>query len=112
MELVREQEKSYRDGSSGVKYLLRGPRIDWGVILFGPGEQLGRHMHRAVEETFFFIEGTGGRFVVNDQEHPIAVGTAVRIEPGEVHNIINDTQAPLKAVFIKSPYDPSDKIDV
>jgi len=112
MEIAREAEKPYRGGSSGVKYLMRGPKIDWGVILFAPGEELGRHLHKAVEETFFFVEGAGGRLLVDGREHPIAVGDAFRVEPGEVHNIINDTAAPLKAVFIKSPYNPSDKTDV
>jgi hypothetical protein len=83
MEIVYEQEKPYRGGASGVKYLVRGPRIDWGVIIFAPGEQMGRHMHKEVEETFYIVEGTGGRFVVNDQEHPIRVGMVVRLEPGE-----------------------------
>jgi hypothetical protein len=36
----------------------------------------------------------------------------VRLAPGEAHNIINDTKAPLKAVFIKSPYNPTDKVDL
>jgi len=112
MQIVREQDQAYRGGASGVKYLVRGPRIDWGVILFAPGERLGRHLHKEVEETFYFVEGAGGRFIVNDKEYPIAVGTAFRIEPGEVHNIVNDTPAPLKAVFIKSPYLPKDKVDV
>lgn len=112
MQISREQDQPYRGGASGVKYLMRGPKIDWGVILFAPGEQLGRHKHAEVEETFFFIEGTGGRFVCNDAEHRIEVGTAFRVEPGEVHNVINDTPRPLKAVFIKSPYLPKDKIDV
>ena len=112
MEHVREQDRAYRGGTSGAKYLFRGPKIDWGVILFAPGEQLGRHLHRAVEETFYFVEGAGGRFLVNEVEYPIAAGSAFRIEPGEVHNIINDTPGPLKAVFIKSSYDPSDKVDI
>ncbi|MBM4016865.1 MAG: cupin domain-containing protein [Planctomycetes bacterium] len=112
MEIVYEAEKAYRGGASGVKYLFRGPRIDWGVILFAPGEELGRHVHRQVEETFFFVEGAGGRITVAGQEHPIRAGMAVRIEPGEIHNIINDTAAPLKAVFIKSSYNPTDKVDV
>jgi len=112
MDIVREQDQPYRGGSSGVKYLFRGPRIDWGVILFAPGEQLGRHKHREVEETFYFVEGEGGRFIVDGTEHAITVGAAFRIEPGEVHNIVNDTGAPLKAVFIKSAYLPKDKIDV
>ena len=112
MDIVREQDQPYRGGSSGVKYLFRGPRIDWGVILFAPGEQLGRHVHHEVEETFYFVEGGGGRFIVDGTEHAITVGAAFRIEPGEVHNIVNDTDAPLKAVFIKSAYLPKDKIDV
>jgi len=112
MEKVREQDRQYRGGTSGVKYLFRGPRIDWGVILFAPGEELGRHKHREVEETFYFVEGAGGRLIVDDVEYPIEIGTAFRIEPGEVHNIVNTTQTPLKAVFIKSAYRPKDKIDV
>jgi len=112
MEIAYEQDKPFRGGTSGVKYLCRGPRIDWGVILFAPGEQLGRHVHREVEETFYFVEGAGGRVIINEREHPIRVGMAVRVEPGEVHNIVNDTRTPLKAVFIKSPYNPSDKVDV
>ncbi len=112
MERVNEHDQAYRGGASGVKYLFRGPRIDWGVILFAPGEELGRHRHHEVEETFYFVEGTGGRFICDDTEHPIAVGTAFRIEPGEVHNIVNDTDTPLKAVFIKSEYKPDDKVKV
>jgi len=112
MQRVREQDQPYRGGTSGVKYLFRGPRIDWGVVLFAPGEQLGRHKHNTVEETFYVVEGTGGRFILDDAEYPIEVGAAFRIEPGEVHNILNDTAAPLKAVFIKSAYLPKDKVDV
>jgi len=112
MEQVREQDHEYRGGTSGVKYLFRGPRIDWGVILFAPGEELGRHKHHEVEETFYFIEGAGGRFIVDDVEHPIEIGAAFRVEPGEVHNIVNHTQTPLKAVFIKSAYKPKDKVDL
>jgi len=112
MEIVQEQDQAYRGGTSGVKYFFRGPHIDWGVILFAPGEDLGRHRHNEVEETFYFVEGKGGRLVVDGREHPIRVGLAVRIEPGEVHNIVNDTDTPLKAVFIKSSYNPADKVNV
>jgi len=112
VEKVSEHDQPYRGGTSGVKYLFRGPRIDWGVILFAPGEELGRHVHHEVEETFYFVEGTGGRFIVDESECPIQIGTAFRIEPGEVHNIVNDTGEPLKAVFIKSEYNPDDKVNV
>jgi len=112
MEKVSEHVQPYRGGASGVKYLFRGPRIDWGVVLFAPGEELGRHKHREIEETFYFIESAGGRFICDQTEYPIAIGDAFRIEPGEVHNIVNDTQTPLKAIFIKSEYNPDDKVKV
>jgi len=112
VERVCEQDQPYRGGASGVKYLFRGPRIDWGVILFAPGESLGRHLHARVEETFYFVEGKGGRFTVDGRDYPIEVGCAFRVEPGEVHDIVNDTDAPLKTIFIKSIFDPKDKVDV
>jgi len=110
MEKVNEAEKEYRNGDSGPKYLFRGPRLDWGVLRFLPGQQLGTHYHEKVEETFYFTRGTP-LVVVNGEEHRVRVGDAFRMEPGDVHNIINDTAEPIDAVFIKSDYLPKDKID-
>jgi mannose-6-phosphate isomerase-like protein (cupin superfamily) len=49
---------------------------------------------------------------VGGQQFRIKPGDAVRLDPGDVHNIINDTNEPVDAVFIKSSYDPEDKVDV
>ncbi len=112
MQHVNENDLEFRGGASGVKYLFRGPRIDWGVVVFNPGERLGHHFHERVEETFFFVAGQGGAMIVNGQEHRIRIGDAFRLEPQDRHDIVNDTDVPLKAVFIKSSYDPKDKVDV
>jgi len=111
MERVNEHDLEYRKGDSGPKYLFRGPNIDWGVLRFLPGQELGRHLHRKVEETFYFVKGTP-KMIVNDQEYRVRQGDAFRIEPGEAHNIINDTDEPIDAVFIKHIYAPDDKEDV
>ena len=111
MERVNESERTYRGGESGVKYLLRGPKIDWGVILLLPGERLGAHYHNEVEETFFFIQG-GGKVYVNEVEYEAKVGDAFRMEPPEHHDILNDTDEPTKIVFIKCPYLPEDKVSL
>lgn len=111
MQHLNENDLEFRGGASGVKYLFRGPHIDWGVIVFAPGEQLGHHYHERIEETFYFVEGSG-RMIVNGQEHRIRVGDAFRLDPADRHDILNDTAAPLKAVFIKSAYDPKDKVNV
>ena len=112
MQHVNEHDLEFRGGDSGVKYLFRGPEIDWGVIVFKPGETLGHHFHERVEETFYFVQGKGGKIVINGAPFRIRIGDAFRLEPHDKHDIVNDTDTPLKAVFIKSTYDPKDKVNV
>ncbi len=109
MEKVRESEQEYRNGDCGVKYLLRGPKIDWGVILLKPGQRLGGHYHDEVEETFYILEGEG-TFYVNDKPHYLVAGDAIRLQAPERHDVFNEGDQPLKMVFIKCPYLPQDKV--
>ncbi len=111
MEQVKESEKEFRGGKSGVKYLFRGPKIDWGVILLLPGERLGGHYHKEVEETFYVLEGQATAYVGDIQQRLVA-GDAIRLEAPEHHNIVNEGDQPLKMVFIKCPYLPQDKVDL
>ncbi|MBC7235605.1 MAG: cupin domain-containing protein [Chloroflexi bacterium] len=111
MQRVKEQELKYRDGDSGVKYLFRGPHVDWGVILMLPGQSLGGHYHRRVEETFYVVQGSG-TFTVNGQQYKATVGDVFRLEPEDRHDIVNDGDEPLKMVFIKYPFDPEDKVSI
>ena len=110
MKRVNEDELKFRKGDSGPKYLLRGPRIDWGVLVLKPGETLGSHFHNEVEETFFFLQGSP-IVKVNGQEIRARVGDAFLMEPKDQHDIINDGAEPTKMVFMKSPYLPDDKVD-
>jgi mannose-6-phosphate isomerase-like protein (cupin superfamily) len=110
MERVNANDLDYRNGDSGPKYLFRGPRVDWGLIRFLPGEHLGSHHHTEVEETFYFAAG-GGVFVLGGLEYDIQPGDAFRVEPGEVHNVVNTGTDPLDGVFIKHTYRPEDKVN-
>ena len=111
MELVKESEREYRGGDSGVKYLFRGPNIDWGVILLLTGQSLGGHYHHQVEETFYILEGQAS-VDVDGTKHELEAGDAIRLKAPECHDIINKSDQPLKMVFIKSPYLPTDKVTV
>lgn len=111
MQYAREQDLAYRDGDAGVKYLMRGPRVDWGIILIRPGETLGGHYHEQVEETFYIVQGDGV-MVVNGVEHAATPGDVFRMEPHDRHDIRNDSNAPLKMIFIKCPYAPEDKVSL
>ena len=111
METVNEFDCEFRFGDHGPKYFLRGPRFEWGVIVFQPGQELGAHKHAEVEETFYFESGTP-LMVVDGQEHRVTAGDVSRVEPGEAHNIVNDTDGDTRIIFIKCPYVPGDKIEV
>jgi len=111
MDKVNESQMSFRGGTSGVKYLFRGPRIDWGVILLLPGERLGAHYHEQVEETFFLLSGQA-TLLADGQEVTLVPGDAVRLEAPERHDLVNNGSEPARFVFIKCPYLPKDKIDV
>jgi len=110
MEKVNEQEKQFRKGDSGPKYLFRGPRIEWGVLILKPQETLGKHYHQEVEETFYFLEGSPIIYI-NEVSFSVKPGDAFRIEPRESHDIINQTINNVKAIFIKYPYLPDDKVN-
>ncbi len=108
MERVNEHDLEYRNGDHGPKYLFRGPKHEWGVILLRPGDALSAHKHAEVEETFFFETGAP-KLIVNGVEHRVRTGDVFRLEPGEAHDIVNDGPDETRIVFIKCPYSPDDK---
>ena len=111
MQRVNESDLAYRGGDSGVKYMIRGPHIDWGVLLLRPGERLGGHYHQQVEETFYVVEGRG-TFLVNGERLPAAAGEAFRMAATDRHDIVNDSTTPMKLLFMKTPFLPDDKVNV
>ena len=74
-----------------------------------PQQRMGAHSHRKVEETFYFLRGCP-KMLINDTEYQVREGDAFRIDPGEKHDIVNNTEEVIKVVFIKVPYLPQDKI--
>ena len=109
MDRASEKTIEYRNGDSGVKYLLRGPNLDWGVIRLKPGESLGGHYHNETEETFYVKAGSA-TFVSGGAEMAASAGDVYRFEPSEDHDIRNDSDGMVDLVFIKYPYRPDDKV--
>lgn len=107
MERAKESEKEFRHENWGPKYIMRGPRIEWGILKLIPGKELGAHYHKEVEETFYVISGKA-QMIVDGERFEIVAGDAIRVEAPEEHNIVNPSEDFL-AIFIKSPYLPEDK---
>jgi quercetin dioxygenase-like cupin family protein len=107
MQIVKESEQAAK---GPVKYMIRGPNIDWGVITLAPGEAMSAHFHNEVEETFYILEGTT-TFFLKDKDIDAPAGTAIRLEATESHGLKNNGTTATKMVFIKNIYRPNDKVD-
>jgi len=105
MQIVHENKQTNKEG---VVYMIRGPNIDWGTITLQPGERKSAHYHEKLAETFYTIEGVI-TFLLKDEELDIPVGTAIRLDPGEPHGLLNKTGQRAKLIFIKEQYIPEDK---
>lgn len=111
MYIVDEKEKEYRFGDSGPKYLMKGPRMNFALVRFNPGQDFDAHYHNVMEENFFILEGKID-IVVNGVVNHLSAGQMIHIEPGEVHYCINNYDAPVKMVSTLAPYQEVDKVTV
>jgi mannose-6-phosphate isomerase-like protein (cupin superfamily) len=56
---------------------------------FAPGQIASAHAHPDMGEVFF-VEAGHGTMYINTKPHPLTPGTCIAIEPGEVHEVVND----------------------
>lgn len=111
MYIINELDKEYRFGDNGPKYLMKGPRMNFALVQFQPGNDFKAHYHNIMEENFYILEGEID-IVVDGKVNHLKQGQFIHIEPGEVHYCINNYNTPIKMVSTLAPYESSDKIDV
>jgi quercetin dioxygenase-like cupin family protein len=110
-EPINESTIPYRFGDWGPKYLSRGPRLEFGMVVLKAGQDFPSHYHERVEESFYTLEGTS-QFYADGKQVTLRSGDYFRIEPGTIHYVVNTGTETWKAVFVKSIHDPQDKVDV
>jgi len=93
--------------------LINGPisgskHISIAIIYIDPGKQSIPHYHKNTEEIYYFLEGNG-RTIIEGETIDVGPGSVVFLPLFKRHQVINDSQQPLK--FLSSdapPYDPAD----
>jgi quercetin dioxygenase-like cupin family protein len=111
---LNENDFEYRFGDSGPKYLMRGPRASFGVVVLKKGEDFSNHCHNVMEENFFILEGEIEFTVKSPEKTETAVcgkGDYIHIEPGEQHYLRNIHDGDSKAIFCLAPFMDKDKTD-
>jgi len=111
MFIVNEKDKEYRFGDSGPKYLMQGPRMNFAIVQFMPGQDFQAHIHEVMEENFYILEGTVTIYV-NGIPHDLGPGQFIHIEPGESHYVINRSSSAIRMVASLAPYKEGDKVEV
>ena len=111
MYIVNENDREYRFGDSGPKYLMKGPRMNFALVAFNPGQDFKAHYHNVMEENFFILEGEID-IVVDGVVNHLKAGDLIHIEPGEIHYCINNYDKPMKMISTLAPFTDPDKVDV
>lgn len=108
MYVVDEKDREYRFGDSGPKYLMKGPRSNFAIVQFQPGQDFPAHYHNIMEENFYILEGEID-IVVDGTIFHLTPGQMIHIEPKEVHYCINNYDKPIKMVSTLAPFQEVDK---
>ena len=111
MYIVNENDREYRFGDSGPKYLMKGPRMNFALVAFNPGQDFKAHYHNVMEENFYILEGEID-IVVDGVVNHLKAGDLIHIEPGEIHYCINNYDKPMKMISTLAQFTDPDKVDV
>lgn len=112
MFITNEQDHAFRHGDSGPKYFIHGPNLNFGIARVLPGEVYTAHRHPRMEEDFYVLEGHP-TFIIDGKTHVGKPGDFIHMDPGEVHVIKNDTNAPCLYIITTTPFfEEGDKDEV
>ena len=80
-------------------------------VVLRPGSSGGAHYHKIAEETYYILKGEAD-IVIDGFSFKATPGTMVSILPGEVHDVINNTDSDFELLAISVPaFTPEDSID-
>ena len=72
-------------------------------ITVAPGFDVGAHVHTAIEESFYVLEGSLNLQVGDETGDGIGPGSFMFVPKGAAHRFWNDTDKPARILFISSP---------
>ena len=82
--------------------------LGMGMVTVPPGESGNTHSHETEQETWFIISGRG-KLSIGDETVELEPNMIVVAPTGMPHQIINDGNDELKALFIFTPAGPEEE---
>ncbi len=84
------------------RVLFTGKKSQLVVMSIPPGGEVGEETHAHVEQTLFFLSGTGEGMLDGDR-FPIGPGDVAVVTPGTRHNFRNTGREDLKIYTVYAP---------
>lgn len=120
MRLTRKEHitEPFRSGTGERVYeMLGAPEAIGGAkghsfshVVIPAGCHSRPHYHPVAEETYYILSGEG-RMLVDGRELRLLPGDALLIQPPEVHQIFNDSDAELEFIAVCAPaWEPTNSV--
>jgi quercetin dioxygenase-like cupin family protein len=71
------------------------------IVEMAPQNIIPDHVHTTSREFYYSLQGTCTLFV-NDEAHRLQAGDMFLVEPGDVHRLRNDGDAPFRLLVFKT----------
>jgi mannose-6-phosphate isomerase-like protein (cupin superfamily) len=107
MSYITHISEEVESNSNFRKVLFTGEKSQLVVMDIPPGGEIGEEVHPHVEQTLFFLSGTG-KAVIDGEETDVSAGDVAVVTPGAKHNFLNTGSESLKVATI---YAPANHID-
>ena len=91
-----------RENGNFRQVLFSGKKSQLVVMSIPPGGEIGEETHAHVEQTLFFLSGTG-EGMLDGETFAIGAGDAVVVTPGTRHNFKNTGPEDLKVYTVYAP---------
>lgn len=91
-----------RDNENFRQVLFTGKKSQLVVMSIPPGGEIGEETHAHVEQTLFFLSGTG-EGMLDGETFAIGAGDTVVVTPGTRHNFKNKGSDALKVYTVYAP---------
>lgn len=96
-----------KDNRNFRTVLHTGMKSQLVVMSIPAGGDIGLETHDHVEQSLFFLSGSG-QAILDGVKQPITAGDVLVVTPGTAHNVVNTGSEPLKIYTI---YAPANHID-
>ena len=90
---------------------LEAPTLGARLWRLEPGQASTRHRHRQTCELYLLLEGTG-RIRIGEHLHTLEPLSSLLVEPGEVRQLFNDTDADQLWLVVGAPREAANTLEM